>query len=147
MAIARERNVTVILNPSPVQPGTAELVRMADVVVLNETEIRAMGFSSALAASASWDAAVLLTLGPYGADLAYEGREVHVPSPPTTAVDTSGARDAALAAFSVALAEGASYEDAARRAVQAGTLAVRKAGARSSVRRDQLDNALSESKS
>jgi ribokinase len=97
--------VRTVLNPAPapVRPITP----VADYLTPNETEAPAV---------AGAQGTLVLTLGEQGARIGDE----HVPAFPADVVDTTGAGDAFCAAFSVALAEGASDLDAVRWGCAAG---------------------------
>jgi ribokinase len=70
-----------------------------------------------------------VTLGAAGAVLA-SGADalISVPAPEVTAVDTTGAGDAFVGTFAVALAAGLSAAEAARLGCAAGALSVRRPG-------------------
>ena len=71
-----------------------------------------------------------MSLGAAGARLTTPDGAIDIPAPSVVAVDTVGAGDTLNGALAAALAEGRSHEDAARWAVAAASLAVRRAGAR-----------------
>jgi ribokinase len=105
LAVARAAGVRTILNPAP---APAEpIVAQVDYLTPNETEAPSV---------AGTNGTLVVTRGEQGADLGAE----HVPAFPARIVDTTGAGDAFCAAFAVALAEGASDLDAARRGCAAG---------------------------
>jgi ribokinase len=105
LGVGRAAGVRTVLNPAPapVRPLDAT----ADYLVPNETEAPAVSGAHGT---------LVLTLGEHGARL---GDEV-VPAFPARTVDSTGAGDAFCAAFSVALAEGASDLEAARWGCAAG---------------------------
>ena len=66
----------------------------------------------------------------------------HIPAPPVTAVDTTGAGDAHSGVFLAGLAAGLTVAEAARRANAAAALTVTRAGAATSPTRAELDRFL-----
>ena len=105
LAVGRAAGVRTVLNPAPAP--TEPITPVADYVVPNETEARAILRSTAT---------LVVTLGEQGARI---GEDV-VPAFPARVVDSTGAGDAFCAAFAVALAEGASDLDAVRWGCAAG---------------------------
>jgi ribokinase len=105
LEVGRATGVRTVLNPAPapVRPITP----VVDYLTPNETEAPAV---------AGAQGTLVLTLGEQGARIGDE----HVPAFPADVVDTTGAGDAFCAAFSVALAEGASDLDAVRWGCAAG---------------------------
>jgi len=113
------------LNAAPARPVDAELVRRADLVVVNRYELEALPETPALTA---------LTLGAEGATLLEDGEEVaRATPPPVDAVDGTGAGDAFTACLLVSLLEGRDRQDALRRACAAGALAASRFGAQPSL--------------
>jgi ribokinase len=113
------------LNAAPAVPVPAELLRRADLVVVNRYELDALGETPPL---------VALTLGAEGAVLLEDGREVARARPPKVdAVDGTAAGDAFCAALLVFLVGGSDREDALRRACVAGALAASRHGAQPSL--------------
>ena len=113
------------LNAAPARPLPAELVRHADLVVVNRFEREALPVEPGLTA---------LTLGAEGAVLIERGEEVARAAPPAVeAVDGTGAGDAFCAALVVSLLEGRGRDDALRRACAAGALAASRFGAQPSL--------------
>jgi ribokinase len=134
--VARAAAVLTMLNPAPADDVDEELLRLADIIVANEHEAALIvgkdGDPSELAArlAARLDPAiVVVTAGESGAAFA-TGRQpvVHVPAPRVEVVDTTGAGDAFLGAFAVALGRGAAVEDAVRTGVAVGSLSVTRSG-------------------
>ena len=141
--LARERGVTVILDPAPARPLPDELYALADVLTPNETE------ASALVSFALRDendvrraARVLLErgarlvvvkLGSRGAYWSDGATEQFAPAFRVESVDTVAAGDAFNGALAVALAEGLPFAEAMRWGLATGALAVTKAGAQPSM--------------
>jgi ribokinase len=116
-------------------PAGQDLDFEPDLLVLNRFEYEALSGRGKL---------VALTLGPEGAVLLEEGREVARATPPDVqAVDGTGAGDAFCAALVVSLLEGRELEEALTRACAAGALAASRLGAQPSLpTADELDRIL-----
>lgn len=113
------------LNAAPARPVDPELLRRADLVVVNRYELEALPERPAL---------VALTLGAEGAALLEGGEEVARAAPPRVdAVDGTAAGDAFTACLLVSLLEGREREEALRRACAAGALAASRFGAQPSL--------------
>jgi ribokinase len=148
---AARHGVPAILNPAPARPIPASLLAGVQYLVPNETEaallsgIEVQGLDSAEAAALGLLAlmpqggtlrggpAIVLTLGQQGALLVSHERVLHVPARAVNVVDTTAAGDAFIGGLSVALSQGAALDDAVHYAVCAGTLAVTKLGAQTSL--------------
>ena len=136
---AKDRGVTVILDPSPVRPIPKAFYNYCDIITPNETDAHALvGMPVADSESAAQAAETLMsrgagtaivTLGPQGAYYATTGDEGFVPTFDVAAVDSVGAGDAFNGALAVALSEGLSLDRAVRVASAAGALSVTKSGA------------------
>jgi ribokinase len=113
------------LNAAPAQPIPAELVRAAELVVVNRYELEALPETPKLTA---------LTLGEEGAVLLEDGKEVsRAESPCVQAVDGTAAGDAFTACLVVSRLEGRAWEEGLRRACAAGAIAASRAGAQPSL--------------
>ena len=113
------------LNAAPARPIPAELVRAAEVVVVNRYELEALPVTPRLTA---------LTLGAEGAVLLKEGEEIaRARAPEIEAVDGTAAGDAFTACLVVTRLEGYRWEEALRRACVAGALAASRPGAQPSL--------------
>lgn len=122
---AAERASFFCLNAAPARPISAELLRRADLVVVNRYELEALPETPRL---------VALTLGAEGAVLLKGGEEVARAQPPRVeAVDGTAAGDAFTACLVVSLLEGRPREDALVRACKAGALAASRPGAQPSL--------------
>ena len=113
------------INLAPALDVPPNLIRRADLVVVNETE--ANFFGDSLAACDGFQAT---TYGSAGAVLKKAGKITAESKPPTVyAVDTTGAGDAFTAALTVAIVEGQDPRDALRFACAAGAAAASRPGA------------------
>ncbi|MBP0018116.1 MAG: ribokinase [Cyanobacteria bacterium SBLK] len=141
--VAREAGVATILDPAPI-PDTfpEELYALVDIMTPNELEAsQLVGFEVGDRETATQAAAVLrergvktviITLGEQGALCVGEDSFWQSAFPVET-VDTVAAGDAFNGAFAVAIAEGKSLSEAMRWGAIAGSLAVTKPGAQSSL--------------
>ncbi|HEX3266783.1 MAG TPA: ribokinase [Gaiellaceae bacterium] len=113
------------LNAAPARPIPAELVRAAEVVIVNRYELEALPETPTLTA---------LTLGEQGAVLLEAGEEVARAEAPTVqAVDGTAAGDAFTACLVVSRLEGREWGETLRRACAAGALAASRPGAQPSL--------------
>jgi ribokinase len=125
IAAAKTTGGFFCLNAAPAVPVPAELLRRADLVVVNELEHAALGDDLA-----ECRGLVALTLGAAGATLYRHGRIVARAVPPQVdAVDSTGAGDCFVAALTVAILNGLTAEQALARAVTAAALATTREGA------------------
>jgi ribokinase len=124
-AAAAQAQGLFCLNAAPAVPVPKEVLRRADLVVVNRYELDALAETPRL---------VALTLGAEGAVLLEDGAEVaRAAPPPVTAVDGTAAGDAFCAALLVSLLEGRDREEALRRACAAGAIAASRPGAQPSL--------------
>jgi ribokinase len=139
---AKTRGVTTILNPAPAAELPAELLRLTDLCVPNESELALLdGSAPATPADlraagrklrARGVAAVIVTLGADGALLLDAHDETHVAGARVQAVDTTGAGDAFIGSLAVFLARGHSRLEAIKRANAVAALSVTRPGAQAS---------------
>ena len=121
------------------------LMELADVLVVNESELRAaaaicarrerqrLGAGAAPCPSAL-NLAVIATRGSRGLIIADRNRPVRsIPAMSVEIVDTTGAGDTFVGVFAAGLSEGRAADDAAERAAVAASLACRKLGAQSAM--------------
>jgi ribokinase len=125
---AASAGARIVLNPAPARAIPEALLGLGVVLTPNEQETEALGGAEALAACTG--APVVVTLGADGALLLDGGSETPLPAPAVEALDTTGAGDAFNGVLAAGLAAGLDLEDAARRAVEAASASVRRAGAR-----------------
>ncbi|GIF10577.1 ribokinase [Actinoplanes teichomyceticus] len=132
LTAARAAGTRTILNAAPARELPPGLLDQVDLLVVNETEARAItgGDASDLSALLALVPRVVLTLSGAGSRYAdREGRDVHVPAFAVEVADTTAAGDAFTGALAVAWAEGRDLLDAVRWANAAGAACVRKVGA------------------
>ncbi len=133
-AVARDCGTTVVLNAAPARPLDDALLRLVDLLIVNEHEAVELGGADdpVQAAVALTDrvSAVVVTLGAEGAaHVDADARVTRAPGVSAAAVDTTGAGDTFVGVLAAALAAGSAIDDAVRRAVTAGALSVEAAGA------------------
>ncbi len=137
-AWARASGATTVLNSAPAAPVEPAVLDQVDWLIANESEFALLfasepGPSEIAAAAAKSGCGVVVTLGAAGARVAAPGEPaVSVAAPSVTAVDTTGAGDAFVATFAVALAAGSSPEEAVRLGCAAGALSVQRPGTQTS---------------
>lgn len=124
------------LNAAPARTVPKEVLKRADLVVVNEVEHATLGVDLS-----DVRGLVALTLGSAGATLYRHGRTVAKATPPRVkVVDAVGAGDCFVAALTVGLLDGLSPELALQRAVLAGAIATTVEGAQASMpTRAQVD--------
>lgn len=123
LAAAQAAGARTVLNPAPARELPAELLVHCDVLVPNETEVDGLGV-------APFAGELLVTLGERGAELRRtDGTSLLLPAPVVAVADTTAAGDALCGCLAAGLAAGLSLEDAARRALVAGSLACTVVGA------------------
>lgn len=142
MERAKEKGMTVVLNPSPI---TAELLEMplslANVLILNEVEGRALGgcqeteYSAILAALHLRFPAteIVLTVGEQGVYYQKGDLQLRYPIYPVETVDATGAGDTFCGYFVAGRVGGESAEEALRTASMAAAIAVSRKGAAPSI--------------
>ena len=113
------------LNAAPARAIPAEVVRSAELVVVNRYELDSLPETPSLLA---------LTLGEEGAVLIEDGHEVaRAAAPRVSAVDGTAAGDSFTACLVVSLLEERDREEALQRACAAGAIAASRAGAQPSL--------------
>ena len=147
---ARQRNVTVILDPAPARRLPDELYGLVDILTPNETETSELvGFPIAGIETAERAARVLFERGADGVIIKMGGKGTYLdngeireflPAFPVTAVDTVAAGDAFNGGLATALDEGRSLVEAIRWGMAAGACSVTKSGAQPSLpRREEVE--------
>ena len=112
----------VTVNASPVRSGVYNILKRADLIIVNEGEAGAYDLKD-------YAGLVAVTLGERGAKLLKNGETIAEAEPPQVkVVDTTGAGDAFAAALTVALAEKQSEQEALEFACAVGALTTTKLG-------------------
>lgn len=114
--LAVAAGIPFILNPAPARKLPAKLLRLVDTLTPNEHECKVVDTGARR---------TVVTMGAQGVRLG----KLRISAPKVKPVDTVGAGDCFTAWLAVGIAEGLALEDAARRAVQAASIAVTRAGA------------------
>lgn len=142
---AKAVGARTLLNPAPAAPFIDGLLPLADVLIVNETELAFYAKSETSPASASEvqpiarrlqtrpDQTIIVTLGQKGAACLHDGVFFVVPGRPVKAVDTTGAGDCFCGALAVALHEGRPMGEAVSFANTAASLSVQRLGASASL--------------
>jgi ribokinase len=144
-ALAKERGVTVVLDPAPARPLPETLLARVSVLTPNESEalvlLERRGTSVSLAEAPEVAQAllkrgprtVILKLGAQGAWFQDASGGRHFPGFEVNAVDATAAGDTFGGALGVALGEGRSMDEAIRFANAAAALSVTRLGAQASM--------------
>ena len=141
--LAREKNLLVLLNPAPAHSLPDDLLRTADYILPNETElglltgkpvsdlalVEAAGRSLIVRGARN----IIVTLGARGALIVNKDGAKLIPAFKVKVVDTTAAGDAFIGGLAVGLLNGKSLEDAVQYGCACGALAVTKFGAQPSL--------------
>ncbi|HBC3440388.1 TPA: DeoR family transcriptional regulator [Vibrio parahaemolyticus] len=139
LEIAKEHNVTVILNPAPYRSEVKEALRYVDILTPNETEasdlsgIQVVDIESAKEAAkiiqSMGSRVVIITMGSKGC-LSFDGETFQFyPSYKAAVVDTSGAGDSFNGALAACLSNGETLNYSIKFASAFASLAVERKGA------------------
>jgi ribokinase len=139
---ARAAGATTILNPAPAIEVERDLLDLADILVLNESELgllaktelrdtdaTAVFIEAARSLQTRKEKTICVTLGRRGALALVEGKTLIIPGHTVEALDTTGAGDCFVGAVAAQLAGGKSIRDALHYANAAGSICVQRMGA------------------
>jgi ribokinase len=139
---ARAAGATTILNPAPALPCGAELLDLADILILNETELGLLAqaelhdtdeparfIEAARRLPAASDRIICVTLGKRGVLALISGEPSLIEGRAVKAVDTTGAGDCFVGALAAQLANGKAIHDALQYANIAASICVQRMGA------------------
>jgi len=156
LRLASDMDVPVVWNVAPMRALRRDLLAMAEIVVVNETEaevitgVAVADIASAEAAARAirdlGTASVIVTLGEAGSVVVTKTGTVAVPAFVVEAVDTTAAGDTYCGCLVTALAEGRDFPDAVRFASAGAALSVGRLGAQPSIPwRAEIDEFLRDS--
>ena len=135
-AVAHGSATTFVLNAAPAQPLDEELLRLVDVLVVNEHEAGVLSGADPTGPVAAAERlldrakAVVVTLGAEGAVVLTRSEAPRrLPAPTVAVVDTTGAGDTFTGVLAAGLAAGAALHEAAVRAVAAASISTQRHGA------------------
>jgi ribokinase len=147
LEVAKSNGVTTILNPAPAVSLPERMLRLADFVTPNETELEVLcghkisGEAELEQVLAGWNerygGQLIVTRGAAGCSYYSEGRLHTVPALSVEVVDTTGAGDAFNGALAHCLAQGWPMEKAVPFAVATSSLSVTRFGAQAGMPRLQ----------
>jgi len=135
---AKSNNITTILNPAPAKIPSGSLLDVTDWFIPNEVEFETISGLSAfednnlINYSESIKSNLIVTLGEKGASYIENGVVKKVEAPKVKAIDTTGAGDAFVGAFSYAIASDFTIEDSVKLGIERASDSVTKPGTQSS---------------
>ena len=155
LAVARDAGLTTILDPAPAQPVDDGIWPLVDVVTPNETEAEILTGIAVTDDATAGEAGrwfvergvrhAIVTRAASGVTVVSAASVAHHPAIAVRSVDTTAAGDAFAGHLGAALAAGATLDDAVRRSVAAGAIAVTRRGASPSLpTRSEVDDLLAD---
>lgn len=146
--VAKQVGGCCVLNTAPAVTGSERLLTLADILVMNETELAYYAGQEAGMSAAQVrrlgprllqrpQQALIVTLGAEGAWIFTHASEEFIPAMPVTVLDTTGAGDCFTGVLAAGIALGQVLPVAARRASRAASIAVTRLGAAASMPRVQ----------
>jgi ribokinase len=133
LANARNAKATAMVNVAPVLPGARELLELADIIIVNEVELRALSDTDEVAEGMKrikkrQDQIVVTTLGSEGWTALIADQIQAEPGHAVPALDTTGAGDCFVGSLAARLAAGTTIRDALSYANRAAALLVQRPG-------------------
>ena len=144
--LARQYGTPVLLNVAPARAIDENLIRMVDIIVVNETEIEtitgqridSIGEVAVIDKLLSLGAkTVILTLGKRGSIVKGETSQHYIPAFEVETVDTTAAGDTFCGALVAQLARGVDLADGVKFATAAAAICVTRIGAQPSIPTDR----------
>jgi len=135
---AKNKNIQTILNPAPAKIPSDNLLQVTDWFIPNEIEFETITGSSAfddknlLNYANTISGNLIVTLGDKGAAFISNNEVIKIEAPTVSAIDTTGAGDAFVGAFSAGLANGLTPIEAVKLGVDRASDSVTKTGTQSS---------------
>ena len=135
---AKNKNIQTILNPAPAKIPSDNLLQATDWFIPNEIEFETITGSSAfddknlLNYANTITGNLIVTLGDKGAAFISNNEVIKIEAPTVSAIDTTGAGDAFVGAFSAGLANGLTPIEAIKLGVDRASDSVTKSGTQSS---------------
>jgi len=135
---AKNKNIQTILNPAPAKIPSDNLLQVTDWFIPNEIEFETITGSSAfddknlLNYANTITGNLIVTLGDKGAAFISNNEVIKIEAPTVSAIDTTGAGDAFVGAFSAGLANGLTPIEAVKLGVDRASDSVTKTGTQSS---------------
>jgi ribokinase len=144
--LANKHKVPVLLNVAPAKKIDARLLKMIDILVVNETEIETVS-GKTIASSGEEEVidhllsigchTVILTLGKKGCVVKNEKLSEHIPAFEVEAVDTTAAGDTFCGALVAALGKNKDLVEAIKFATAASAICVTRMGAQPSIPKEE----------
>ena len=143
--IAKNKKAKTILNYAPAIECDLELLKLADVLVLNETEISFLSknkidptnlntvVDAAKANQFQKSQAIVITLGGNGVFMLDKEKELFFPAFSVKAIDTTAAGDCFIGAFATGILNGLKEDDLLRWSNAASAISVQRFGATQSL--------------
>lgn len=141
--LAKENNITTVLNPAPAKKLSEQLLSSVDILVPNETEFELLTGYNALIESELdlgveklinlGTSLVIITLGSNGSVLCDGKEKKYFKSNKVEAVDTTAAGDSFIGGLLYSLSNGKSIEDGIVFASKVASITVTRSGAQSSL--------------
>ena len=134
---AKENNITTIFNPAPGRLLDKQFLTNVDWLIPNETEFEIISNTNLtreniLKFSNKINSKLIVTLGEEGAIFVNDDKVEEFKAPSVDVIDTTGAGDAFVGAFSYAISENYVVSEAINFAINKASLSVTKRGTQSS---------------
>jgi len=135
---AKKKKIQTVLNPAPAKIPNDNLLKVTDWFIPNEIEFETIsGFTAfddknLIEFSKNISSNLIVTLGSKGAAFVSNNEVIKIEAPKVNAIDTTGAGDAFVGAFSAGIAKNLSTEEAIKLGVNIASQSVTKEGTQSS---------------